>query len=336
MGELAFKKVQYGKETTHGTAVAATAMFPGVVTIGADRKPIVPEEALGLRVKGQRSVINQIHAGDITFKMDNGVFQKLPMLFSIGLKGGVTAAEVTSSQGDYLWDFSHSLTAANNPESITLEFGDDTQAYEIEYVMARRYKISGKIGEDEPIKIEAEGFGKQITPTTFTGSLSVLTADEEPMIANLTKLYVDTTWAGLGGTQKTGMLREWSVEILTGVHPKFWAEGTKLMTGDGEGILDCMAALTFERTSAEDTLVFDTFQAGTTKAIRILVEGSVIASGTAHSLTIDMFGTFEEVISMGSEKDGNLLDTAIFRTHSNGLSTPHHFAVKVVTNKNSI
>jgi hypothetical protein len=336
MGEKAFTKVQYGKETTHNTAVAATARWPGVVKIGADRKPIFPEEATGLRAKSQRSQVNQIFAGGITFSSDDALFQKLPMLFSIGVKGGVTAAEVTSSQGDYLWDFSHSLSATNAPDSITLEYGDDTQAYEIEGVFLQRITLSGKMGAAESVKIEASGFGKQITPTTYTASINLLAADAEPMIANLAKIYVDPTWATLGSTQKTALLREFKIEILTGLHPKFYGDGTKMISDFGQGYLDCLASFTFERSSAEDTLIFDSFQAETKKAIRFMVEGTQIGTGAKHSITIDMFGTFEEVIPIGTDVEGNNLDTAIFHTHSDGLASPHHFAVKVVTNKNTM
>lgn len=334
MGEKVFSIVQYGKESTRGTAVPATAKFPGTFKVPADRKPVFPEASLGLRVKSQRSAIRQILVDGATLSMPDAVFQRLPMLFSMGLRT-VTAPStpVTVGQTDYLWSFAHSLTAANNPDAFTIEYGDDTQAYEIEYCMAKRYKIDIKVGQDAGVSIETEIFGRQITPTTFTASLSNPTVTD--MIANLSRIWIDTAWASLGTTEQTTLMRECSIEILTGLHPKFYAQNSKLFAAHGESFLDCRATFTFEGGSAADAQ-FDLFQAGTARAIRVGCYGPQIGTGTPHSLVIDMFGTWEEVVPLGNEADGDNLHTAIFQTHGDGLATPHHFAVAVTTNANTL
>ena len=65
------------------------------------------------------------------------------------------------------------------------------------------------------------------------------------MIANQTQLYIDTSWAGKGGTQKTGLLRDFSLDIISGLHPKFHGNG---LTFDvhGESYIDAMLKLTLE------------------------------------------------------------------------------------------
>jgi len=333
MGELVFRKCQYGKEATRGTAVPATAVWPGTITVPADRKPKFPAETLGIRARAQRGVVHQIGLDGITLTMEDGIFQKLPILFLCALKGDVTGVEQTPDQHDYLWDFSPSLSASNAPNAMTLEYGDDVQAFEMEYAMIKRLVISGRIGADEPVKVEAELFAKQITPTTFTGSLSAIKG--EAMIANLTKLYVNDTWANLGNTQKTDLLREFSVEILTGIHPKFFANGVKTMSSHGEGFLDAMATLTFEGNATADGY-YDDFVAGTEHALQILIEGSQIGSGEKHSLELDLYGSFEEVIPLSSEADGNNLHAAVFHAHSDREATPHLLAAKVITDQNTV
>lgn len=334
MGEKVFIKNQYGKEDTNGTAVAATNMLLGQVAMGKDREIRFPEDTLGIRARSNRSVTEQIHAGDIRLSFPEGAyFEALPVILSIGVKGNVTAVEQTAGEGDYLWDHTPDLEAANTPDSITLETGDDVQAYEIEYVLARRIVIEGNVGEDAPVTVEVECFGKQITPTTFTGSLSRPTVDA--MIANLAKFYIDSTWATLGNTQKTGLLRKYRIEILTGVHPKFHAEGVKTMTSHAESVIDVMWALTFEGNSDAD-VIFDAYQAETAKALRLLIEGSQIGTGEKHSLKIDTYGKFEEVIPMGDEQEGNNLHTAIFHGISDNESTPHMLGVQVVTDIGTI
>ena len=329
MGEKAFKKVQAGLEAIHGTAVAATRKYLCVVDPGKDRVIHYPELALGIRARSHKAETRQISADGINITTPEGCyFQALPMLFSIGLVGGVTPSEQTVDQDDYLWDFTPDLEASNAPDSITLEYGDDVQAYEIPYVMARRYVIEGNVGEDANVSMTVECFGKQIDPTTFTGSLSNPVI--EGMVANLVKLYIDSSWANLGNTQKTGLLRKYRIEIITGVHQKFQAAGVKTMTGHAENFIDVMWGLTFEGNSDADVL-FDAYQAMTAKALRLEILGSQIGTGENHSLIIDTYGIFEEVMPMGDEKDGNNLHTAIFHGISDNEATPHMLGVQVIT-----
>lgn len=333
MGELAFRKIQYGKETTKGTAVAATKIWPGKIVVPADRKPQFPEITSGRRARAQKGVVNQILVDGFTLSADPVPFQLLPAIFSAGLKGNITAAEQTTDQDDYLWDHTPSLTATNAPDSLTVEYGDDTQAYEIEYCMARRIKLAGSLGDDAGVSLEAEMFGKQISTSTFTASLAPLAY--EFAVANLVKIYIDPAWASLGSTEKTGLLQAWDVEILTGLHPKFHAAGVKTFTGHGEGFIDAMATFTFEGGSEADGL-WDVFRAGTPKAIRIEMLGSQIGTGDPYSCTIDLYGEFEEVIPLASEKNGNNLHTAIFHALDDNQATPHTVAVKVTTNNNAV
>lgn len=333
MGELAFRKIQYGRETTRGTAVAATKIWPGTITVPVDRVPVFPQLTTGRRARAQAGIINQLLVDGFTLRMDQGVFQVLPMLLSMLLKGGVTASEVTLSQADYLWDFTPSLTAANAQNAYTIEFGDDTQAYEMEYCMARRLTIAGALGENGGVSLEAECFGRQITGTTFTGSLAPLAY--EYVIANMAKLYKDSVWANLGTTQLTSTLQDFSVEILSGVHPKFLADGQKYFSTHGEGFIDAIATFTLEGNSTADA-IWDDFQAGTKRALQLQVLGSQIGSGTTYSLKVNMYGQFESVIPLNSEKNGNNLHLAVFHILDDNQATPHSLGVTVTTDLNEV
>jgi len=155
MGSKVFNIVQWGKETTAGTAVPADTILLGEAKPPMDRIITFPEDNTGTRLKNYRTAVYQKLVDGMSISVPHGYFQALPMIFSIGLKGGVTAVEQTTDQDDYLWTFTPSLTGANSPDTITLEVGDDTQAYEIEHVMARSITISGQTGQDAPVTIEA-------------------------------------------------------------------------------------------------------------------------------------------------------------------------------------
>lgn len=313
MGSLAFSRVQYGKElkTAHGTPVAATTMLPGFTIIPpVDRKPVYAGGSLGVRVREHQAAIMQIKADGMSLKNGLGYFQALPLLFSCGLKGDLTPSEVTPSQGDYLWTFAPSLTGDNTPDSMSLEMGDDVQAYQVEYVMVKSLKLDFVMGANAGVPIEATLVGKQVTPVTFTGALAL--PSTELMVANLTKLYIDPSWATVGATVQTGLLREVHVELLFGVELLHHG-AAKTIDAHRQNFIAAAMNLVLEGNSAADAL-YDAQRAVTPKVIRVHCEGAQIGTGTKHSLDLDVWGVFDEVQPMGQESDGDDLHTAVFHS----------------------
>ena len=333
-GERALSKIQWGKESAaaHGTAVAADTILAGaeIAAINPDRKPSYYDDALGLRMRSTRAVIYQYLAQN-TIKLPACYFQALPMVLSCGIKGNVTPAEQTPFQADYLWDHTPSLTATNAPDSITLEAGDDTQAYELEYLMFESLKLAGQIAqgaEESPVSLEAAYFARQVSPVSFTGGLSF--PSMETMNAKLSRFYVDTTWAGRGTTEKTGTIRAWELELLTGLHPKFLGSANKYFDVHGENFIEVMLTLTLEGNANADAL-FDYYRAGTKIALGMKVSGALIGTGVAHSLTANLWGTFEHVTPLSEEAGGNNLHKALFHALYDPTGA-HGIEVKAITN----
>jgi hypothetical protein len=296
---MALERVQAGKEATRGTAVAADTVILGEVKYVPDRTPVIPADNIGLNVNGYRAVLGGKLVSN-TLKISRGYFQILPLLFSLFLRGGVTATETTPSQGDYAWDFTPDLDSTNAPDTLTLEFGDSAQAFEVEHVMGEKLTISGSIpqeGGDAPISLELDFFGKQNTKTTFTSSLEPPVVNE--MSGFLTRLFFDDTWAGVGGTEKTNILRAFDIELIGGKYPEF--HGGQVLTFDkfGEGKISGLATLTLD-TAAAAIALHDAI--GTMKVFRMLFEGPQIGTGVKHSLTLDFSGIVMEP-KPGDSKD---------------------------------
>lgn len=313
MGERSLTKYQAGIESTRGTAVAATRI------IGADPKAIPTDRvwepvrlAKGQRVDRTHKRNDELLVRD-TLTFSNGYFQVLPMLFQCCLDGAITPAEVNVGQSDYKWDITPSLTAANEPDTLTIEMGDNVQAYEVEYAMFNRLVFSAELGQDgaaSPVKIEADYFGRQVTPTTFTASQALHTGLEF-MNAKLARLYMDAAFADVGDTEQTALLRGFSLEILAGNHPKFMGSANKYFDTYGEGDLAVMLTLTLEGSSGADA-IYDLFRAGTEKAIRLDILGSQIGSGGVRTFRTDLYGYFESVEPLGGESNGNNLHQVLF------------------------
>lgn len=333
MGSEFFNQVQYGKETTRGTSVAATQLFIGQMpAIKSDRKPVYPKEHWGVRADSFRSVIHQYLYSN-TLSSDHGAFQHLPILFS-SIKGGVTATETTGGQGDYLWDFTPSLTASNSPDSFSLRFGDDNQAYLSEYCMFERIRISGQVAQGmdaAPVRIEADVFGRQIAETTFTGSLAPRVL--QPMNAKLSKLYLDTSWAGVGGTLLSNLLRTFDIEILTGVHPKFAGSTAKYFNQYGEGVIGVMGTFGIEAgNSGAD--IFADHQNNAFRAVRLKLSGDQIGSGSSYDMTLDFGGSFEDATPINGADRGDNLAQFVLRGYYD-LTASKLMQLSVTTNHNA-
>lgn len=339
MGDRFFSKIQYGKETTRGTAVAATRMLIGgqVSAISPDKRPRKIAENIGLRSAGNRKVIDQYLVSD-SLSIPEGYFQALPVIFGCGMKGGVTPTETTPSKQDYKWDFTPSLAfnASNAPDSLTLEKGDNTQAFECEYTMFQRIRISGRVAqgaEGAPVAIEAEFFARQWSPVSFTAGLSLPTAT--PMNAKLARLYLDTTWAGLGTTELENALRAFDIDIMLGAYPKFAGSAAKTFNEYGQGIIGAQVALTLEGSTAADT-IWDSYHSDTQALgfLQLLLSGPQIGTGANHSLKVNVSGRWDEVIPLAEEDRGNNLHTALFTSDYDATSAKE-VGVEVVTNQNT-
>lgn len=334
MGSEFFNQVQYGKETTKGTPVAATQMWIGQMQpIKTDRKPAFPKEHFGVRADSFRSVTHQ-YLYENTLSTEHGAFQHLPFLFS-SLKGGVTPAEQTGGQGDYLWAFGPSMTASNSPDAFTLRFGDDVQAWISEYCMVRKIRISGQIAQGadaSPVRLEAEVFGRQIATTSFTGGLSPRTL--EPLNAKLARFYLDTSWAGVGGTEIDNVLRSFDIEIIPGVHPKFAGSTSKTFNAHSEGVLAVMGSFTIEGGSDANSF-FSAQQSGTFKVGRLNIGGSAIGTGDNYNLSIDWGGVFEDVTPISGSDQGDNLSTFVLKGYADPSSSFDLLDVNLTTNHNS-
>jgi hypothetical protein len=337
MGSAGLRKIQYGPESVHGTAVAATKMLPiALAGISPDRKPTFPRESAGVLADAVRSYISGRMVND-TLKFDSVYYQTLPMLLSCSIKGGITPAEQTVDQDDYLWAFTPVLngSASNNQDSITLERGDDDFMVETEYVQFTRLKIAGEVnqeGGDSTIKIDADYYGRQNSVTSFT----VLSPQASliPVSAKLCKLYIDPSWAAVGSTEKTNTLRAFDIEIISGLHAKSHGSGNEFFDEHGEGNMAFMAAFTFEGNSNMSDIYTD-FLSQALKVVRLKMTGPQIGTGDNYLFQLDLGGKWDEPVALSGESNGNNLWTAILHGIYD-VTGGKLLGINVITNHNTI
>jgi hypothetical protein len=334
MGERIFSKYQYGIEAAnaHGSIVNSTHILVGAdqKPIPEDWKPVFPEDNLGVRIRSSRSLKSELYVED-TISVGRMYFEALPFFLSCGLKGAVTA---NTTDGVSTWDFSPALNTTNAPDSFTLEAGDDTQAFVLEYGMFKSLKISGEIdqgGGESAVKLEAPYFARQVAKANFTAGLTLGTYTG--MSAKLARLYNDSAWNSVGNTEVTSTLRAFELELQFGNHPKFFGSANLYFDTHGEAFLDAMLTLTLEGNDAAQT-IWDEWDAQDYRAVRLVVNGPLIGNtNSTHSLTVDIYGQWESVKPINAESNNNNLTQALFH----GLvdtSLANAFACTVVTDTN--
>lgn len=316
MGSQVLKVVQYGLETTHGTNVAADTKLLMMARLpDSDREIVIPEVEMGVRTNRllDSAFTRRVLAEGITLESspDGMYFEALPLIFSMGLLAS-TGTEATIGQGDYQWDFAAPQTGAETVESVTLEVGDDTQGYEIGYCLASQITLSGDC-DSGVVQCSVSVFGDVVIQTTLTGAISVPTA--EFMVAKLSRIYVDSSWANLGNTELADSLVNWQVVIDTGVHPKMFGSANREFDSHGQNAITYTATFTFERNSDVATEELNYRPASgyavTERFVRLTVTGNQIGSGTYQTLQVDMAGVWQQWTSLGNERDGNTLDVAV-------------------------
>ncbi len=336
MGSRTFWKVKYGKETfaSTGTPVAATKKFLGSFNVPEDIAPVYPDYNLSVKAKAAESHILQYLADGISLNVENGYFQILPMMLSTTLLGNLTPSEKNVGKTDWEWLHVPSMTAGTDTlDACTIEFGDDDQAYESEYCIGKSFSLKGALGGNSPVSLGWEGLGRQVTKSTFTGALS--NPAVEPIVANMARLYMDATWANVGTTEKTSLLRDFDFQLMNGVHPKFLGN-SKTFTKHGQSYLEAMLTLTIEG-GAEAVAMYDLYRSRARKAFQLKIEGSQIMAGSAnYSILINIFADVEKAVPLSGDADGNTLYQIALHGVYDPTGSGAEIAIKVTTNANTI
>lgn len=218
---------QSGRESTKGTAVAATSKFAveGMVIRPIDEL-VRPKIIKGVMLANPGNEL-AVHRGmEWEFSNTPLIYNQLQAFLAMTYKGGVSP----TGSDPYTWTYTRNPLADPALDSRTFEMRqtDGTTPNDIEfaYGMCQSLEVSG--AENEPLRMAARGFGRRIQSSTLTAAQALPTVVIPPMA--LSSVYIDSTWAGLGGTLVAGQVLGWKYRIESGVVP--------LMTADARSDLD--------------------------------------------------------------------------------------------------
>lgn len=323
-GLRTLSKVQLGRETVPGTAVAATSLWRGIAFPEDTREIVVVEESIGLMVPSGRQYVPKL-GGQIEFEEIEATFEQLFHLFEAGIKTVGTGASDGVGSGK-IYDYTFPTTTPNTIKTYTIEGGDNQQAEEMEYSFVSELKLSGVKGE--ALKMSATWLGRQITLSTFTGALSAPTVEE--ILFSLGKLYIDVDSGNFGTTVKSSSLLEMELTLTTGLVPVWTADGALYFTFHKQVQPELELKLTFEHDAvsvAEKTA----WRAGTPRLIQLKFEGSTLTTGGTtyqkKTLILNVAGKWESFDALGEEDGDNIVSGTFKGAYSTSKSTMGNFIV---------
>jgi len=295
----AFRRIQIGEESSPGTAVAATMAAVGV--IGSFESGEVLHQPDEDRNTLARNVADDLFVGKEAHLVWTGDVNMLDIAYalSMAIRGNVTPS---ASGNENTWTFAPALTTANTPDqangidTFTFEYGDNVQAYETEYCFATRLEISG--APNATCQFTCDITGRQRSETTFTAALSPAATQRFPF--NLAKFYIDSSGAGLGGTQKTATLKGFTWTLETMFAPLYTADGNLYFSSVTEDKKRVSLALTYARNTTSEA-ERDKYDARTTTFIRIEMLGNTVIDSNVPYLNLDGAYRYVAWPSIGEE-----------------------------------
>jgi len=308
---IIFYKVQAGQETTRGTAVAATAKWMAYrlrPKVG-DRAIVQPVEDRGSKFGRFRgfTVSQQAGMGSLESAESGTTFEDILYPLLMALKGGVTPSvpAVTNDPDARLWTFAPTSGSADNPDTFTVEWGDDVQQWESEYCLGTALTINGAINEAWALSMPL--VGRQHTPiNNFTASLQDRAV--ESILTNKTILYMDDAGAGavMGTTPVSNAFVGFTWNLGEHFAPKFTGEGNLYFSHHSEKKLFPTLSLDVIMTSAVATLITTKYQAETVQLVRLKGTGSTIGSnGVSLTRHAQIDGAYRIIdVSSLEEEDG--------------------------------
>jgi hypothetical protein len=212
------RRFQVGRETTAGTAVAATRLLRGGAKLSEQRTTYRSQYPHGVRgtVGGVGVIVQRATTWDIETEAST---EEILWPLLTGLR-----SVTPTGSGPYTWAVEPDLGSAS-PSSIatmSIEFVESDGATN-HYVAGAAYCVTQKVGlsvsPTEVAKLKYSGFGRArqaITPANATPYSS-----RTLIPGGLFRVWWDSTWAAIGTTLLTTTVRSAELEIETGWEPDY-------------------------------------------------------------------------------------------------------------------
>jgi hypothetical protein len=281
VGEVALRKIQAAIEVTRGTDLAETRKVYAKGRMTKDVQLLRPDEDRGTFIEHYRSAQGIVTAA---FPIEGGLtYEDLPWFAQLSIKGGVTSTMVDTTARR--WAFVPNASV-DDLQTATFVWGDDTQAFHMNYGMINTLEISGEASTGGYWAFSAGIIGTDMAKDTFTGAIGERVVEDINVF--LSKCAIGTAGA-VPSSYMTGRFIRFKFNLDNNLARKFFADGTApTLGGIGRSKRHITLEVTMEGNAATVT-ERDAYEAGTSRVVRITALGTTIAgSSPTHARTADL------------------------------------------------
>jgi hypothetical protein len=297
-GPYSMNKIQLGRESAFGTAVAASTIWRGAFAMLEDASTrVIVDEQVGVLVQAERAY-DSAYLGKLSMPATELTFEQLPHILEAGILTATPGAGPGYSRA-YAYPVDNSVPT---PKSYTIEtFNNaaDSDMLEMEGSLVEEFTLEAQAGQ--AWKVSANWFGRQVLPTTPT-SLSTLVAVEDAMLPK-TALYLDATGGTIGTTQRLGVLMGVSIKVTTGLVAVPVGDGQLYHTTYKWTKPEITYSITFELQKDTVSVVAAERAFRKSGAVR-LIQLTCSGSGATKSMVIKLAGK-HDVVGNYENSNGN-------------------------------
>lgn len=280
--QLALRKVQIGRETTPGTSVAATAVLLNN-RFDSSVAPAIhyPVQQRGLLVEQHPGIqVNQVV--DHTWETEVS-FEQILYALNMSMMALITG---TGAGADKTWTFAPSPTGATDINTFTLEkrYTDGTTNFDFEYphTFARQLRISGRQNAVPSMAVDLSSANE--VSAAITAALTAPAVWQVPAV-NMGKVFVDSTWAGLGTTVLAAQVFGFDWTYITGYERRYYLNNQLGFSRRRRGKRSTRLALQMDyHTQAQ--AFRDAVLSRAAFAIRVQLLGTAVGGGV-HTINLD-------------------------------------------------
>lgn len=297
-------KVQRGAETTWGTPVAATAILAGVNEIYyGPRDTLEGRDELNGVLTATTGAPDVLGTSGMVYTGGYLTYQDFVYLLESAYKTSAGVSDAGSPPG-YLYTYERGNVTEDTPKPVTLEAGGLSEAFRFPGSVLSNFEISAAI--KGYTMFTATWISKDMVTNAFTGALTRRVVGRAK--SQLWNVWIDSTWAGLGGTAVTSCITNIAYN-----------------SGDLNGFTNCIDGATTphgvimnpaQQPSLTLTFKLDTFtaglfadyRAGSTKYMRLKNSGTtIIHDAVVPYIQLDLAGNLMEYPDVGRAVEENSL-----------------------------
>jgi hypothetical protein len=292
-GELWRSTHQIGKETTPGTAVAATRKmyFTEDSTFKRERSARPKRFSSASRQSVRAMTLGPTEVGG-NLVMPLSASEIIEALL-MTIRGGVTP---TGAGDAKLWTF----TPGETLDPVTMQWHDGARAWHVAGCYGNKLRIAGNVRDETTVTVEP--FALSMVPGALTSAL----VDRVPDFIEgwETKLYIDSFGGTARSTAIATTLINWDVEIDNQLARKYFADNTLNAAAITVGEIAVKAKFLVEAASSQATTELSNFDGVTRRLVGLeFGQNEVISGSDKKFVTVDIPGAWEAV-DLG-QKDEN-------------------------------